>query len=108
MSALDLAFVVGPLTAPVVGILALVAAVAADTPKWTPWLAIPLFALTAGSWLAYWFLWGTAFDRVDQGADPGAIVEVALNAAGWSCAVGCIALVVTAVSAHWSARRDRD
>jgi hypothetical protein len=61
--------------------LALVAALAADTPKWPPWLAIALFALTEGSWLAYWFLWGTAFHRVDQGGDPGAIVEVAMNAA---------------------------
>jgi hypothetical protein len=106
VSALELAFVVGPLTAPVAGILALVAAVAADAPKWTPWLAIALFALTAGSWLAYWVLWGTAFDHVDQGAGPGALVEVAMNAASWRCAVGCIALVVTAVGAHWSARRD--
>jgi hypothetical protein len=108
VSPLDLAFVVGPLTAPVAGTLALVAAVAADTPKWTSWLAIPIFGLTTGSWLAYWFLWGTAFDRVDQGADLGAIVEVAMNAASWSCAAGCVALVVTAVSARWSARRDLD
>jgi hypothetical protein len=43
-----------------------------------------------------------------KGADPGAIVEVAMNAASWSCAVGCVALVVTAVSPHWSARRDLD
>jgi len=108
VSPLDLAFVVGPLTAPVAGILALVAAMAADTPKRTLWLTIPLFALTAGSWLAYWILWGTAFERVDQGADPGAIVEAPMNAASWTCAVGCVALVLTAVSAHWPARRDLD
>jgi hypothetical protein len=106
VSPLDLAFVVGPLTAPIAAILALVAAVVADTPKWTTWLAIPLFALTAGSWLAYWFLWGTAFDRVDQAADPGAMIEAAMNAASSTCAVACVALAVTAVSAHWSARRD--
>jgi hypothetical protein len=107
VSPLDLAFVVGPLGAPIIGILVIVALVVARSAKWAIWFGIPLFGLTAVAWLTYWFLWGQAFDRVDAGLDPSETMEVALNAAIWACAAGCTALVVTAVSALRSARRPR-
>ena len=104
MSPLDLAFLVGPLGAPIIGILVMVALVVARPALWT---GTPLFGLTAAAWLTYWFLWGRAFDRVDAELDPIAGSEVAMNAATWTCAAGCIALAVTAVSAFGSARRLR-
>ena len=107
MSPLDLAFLVGPLGAPIIGILVMVALVVARPTTWALWTGTPLFGLTAAAWLTYWFLWGRAFDRVDAELDPIASSEVAMNAAIWTCVAGCIALAVTAVSAFGSARRPR-
>ena len=107
MSPLDLAFLVGPLGAPIIGILVMVALVVARPTTWALWTGTPLFGLTAAAWLTYWFLWGRAFDRVDAELDPIAGSEVAAFMATWTCAAGCIALAVTAVSAFGSARRLR-
>ena len=107
MSPVDLAFVVGPLGAPIIGILVMVALAVARPTKWAISLGAPIFVFTAVAWLTYWFLWGRAFDRVDAELDPIAGLEVALNAAIWACAAGCIAHVVTAAIAFESARRVR-
>ena len=104
MSPLDLAFLVGPLGAPIIGILVMVALAVARPTKWALWIGTPLFGLTAVAWLTYWFLWGREFDRVDAELDPIASSEVGMNAAIWACAAGCIALVVTAVCAFGSRR----
>ena len=107
MSPLDLAFLVGPLGAPITGILVMVALIVARPTKWALWIGSPLFGLTAAAWLTYWFLWGRAFDRVDADLDPIASSEVAMNGSIWACAAGCIALAVTAISAFGSTRRLR-
>jgi hypothetical protein len=104
VSPLDLAFLVGPLGVPIIGILVMVALVVARPAEWALWIGTPLFGLTAVAWLTYWLLWGRAFDRVDAELDPIAGSEVAMNAAMWACAAGCIALVVTAVGAFGSTR----
>lgn len=107
VSPLDLAFIVGALGAPVIGILSIVALVVVRPAHWAMWLGITFFGVTAVAWLTYWFLWGKAFDRVDAGLDPRASIEVALNTAIWASAAGCVALAVTVILAFWSARRLR-
>jgi hypothetical protein len=107
VSPLDLAFIVGPLGAPIIGILVMVALTIARPTKWALWIGTPLFGLVGVTWLTYWFLWGRAFDRVDAELGPVASSEVAMNTATWACAAGCIALAVTALSAFRSARRLR-
>jgi len=105
VSPLDLAFVVGPLGAPVIAILSLVALVLVRPARWAMWLGITFLCVTATAWLTYWFLWGKAFERVDAGLDPKANIEVAMNAAFWASTAGCVALVVTVILTLWSARR---
>lgn len=107
MSPLDLAFIVGPLGAPVIGILSIVALVVVRPAHRAMWLGITFLGVTAVAWLTYWFMWGKTFDRVDAGLDPRANIEVAMNAANWASAAGCVALAVTAILAFWSARRLR-
>ena len=103
----ELAFVIGPLAAPVLGILAVVAVVVARPTKGILLLAVPLWVLTVASWLAYWFFWGIAFKRANRGVDPRTIFELATNAAMWCCAAGCVALVLTAERAVRSAPSTR-
>lgn len=57
MSPLDLAFLVGPLGAPIIGILVMVALVVARPAEWALWIGTPLFGLTSVAWLTYWLLW---------------------------------------------------
>jgi hypothetical protein len=75
--------------------------------RWALWLGVPLFVVTALVWLAYWWLWGRSFERVDAGEDPVAAIEMAANVAMWTCAAGCSALAATASAAFWSARPAR-
>ncbi|MGH3507702.1 MAG: hypothetical protein ACRDO2_10910 [Nocardioidaceae bacterium] len=107
MSPFDLAFIVGPLGAPVIGLLSIVALVVVRPAHWAMWLGTTFSGVTAVAWLTYWLMWGKAFDRADAGLDPRANVEVALNTAIWASAAGCVALAVTVISAGWSARRLR-
>ena len=53
MSPLDLAFLVGPLGAPIIGILLMVALAVVRPTKWAFWIGTPLFGLTAVMWLTY-------------------------------------------------------
>lgn len=107
VSPLDLAFVVGPLGAPVISTLSIVALAVVRPARRGMWLGVTFLAVTAVAWLTYWFMWGKAFDRVDAGLDPRANIEAAMNAAIWASAAGCVALAVTVFSAFWSARRLR-
>jgi len=105
VSPLDLAFIIGPLGAPLIGTLVTVALAFARPTTWAMWLAAPLLGVVTGVWLTYWLLWGQAFERVDAEMDPLPSTEALMNAAIWLSAAGCIALVGTAFSAFRSARR---
>jgi len=107
VSPLDLAFVLGALVSPIIGILSIIAlAVVRPAPR-AMWLWVTLVGVTAVAWITYWFLWGKAFDQVDAGLDPNAKIEVAMGAAIWVSAVGCVGLAMTMISASWSARPAR-
>ena len=97
MILLDVAFVVGALTAPLVVPLALAVIVACRPAKKTLWIAVGTALLSGLAWFAYWYFWGIAFDYVDTGRPYTTTVEYGLHVSVAVSAACCVMLVFVAV-----------
>lgn len=99
MSLADVAFLLGPLGAVVVVPLAGAVLATRRRPRLAVWFGTVLALMAAASWLAYWVLWGWAFDYADtfqsvpQGLEIGLVLSMA------TAAIGSIGVAVTAATA---------
>ena len=105
MSLADAAFLVGPVGAPVLAPLALVALLVVREPLWVLWAGVGLMAVVVLAWVGYWVAWGQAFERVDALDPVPAGLDGVLDALLAVCAVGCVALTATATYALLHRRR---
>src|SRR5690348_3333189 len=98
MSALrDLGFASGVLVGPLVALCICVLLAAARQPRRVVTVAMALTAALAISWVAYWYLWGKAFDYADN-YQP---VPLGLDRASTLLIVVCVllSLLVSALGA---------
>ncbi len=107
MSLADIAFAVGPLGAVVVVPLAMVVLAVRRHPVWAVWLGALLALTVAVSWLAYWFLWGSAFDYANAFKQVPGRVDTALGVTMTVAALGCVGVALTTVTAVAHSRRAR-
>ena len=101
---MDVSFLLGPLLAPVLTIVAVAIIVAVRRIRWAVRLGMGLAGLTTVTWLTYWFLWGKAFDFADSGGKQGWDVQGVTDAVSVVCASACAALLGTAVLAFQRSR----
>ena len=104
VSLLDVAFLLGPLCAPVLTVLAVVILFVARPVRWAFRVGIGLAGLTTAAWLTYWFLWGKGFDYADSGGRHGWPVGGVADAISVVCAAACLALLGTVVVAFQRVR----
>ena len=103
----DLTFLTGPFGALVLAPLSLTAIAVVKRPRWMFILGAALTAVVALSFIAYWFLWGQAFDYADANKPVPARLDVASNVAMTLCSIASLALVVLAATAVVAKRRPR-
>lgn len=105
----DVAFVVGIFLGPPLVLIACVLLRVARQPRWVLATALALSAVTALAWIAYWYLWGKAFEYAD--ADTYAPVPAALDRASNIAIAVCFtgtmmlaALGASRLAAAWNSR----
>ena len=104
----DLVFMTGPIGAPVLAPLSVRAIALVKGPRWVfIILGAALTAVVAFSFIAYWFLWGKAFDYADANKPVPARLDLASNVAMTLCSIATLALVVLAATAVVAKRRAR-
>ncbi len=74
-------------------------------PRWTTLAMGATLMLFAVSFVAYWYLWGKAFDALDAMRPVPAGVDVAQNVAMAVCSLSALALVALAVATVAVTRR---
>jgi len=108
MSIPDLVFLTGPFGALVLAPLSVTAIAVVKGPRWVfIILGAALTAVAALSFIAYWFLWGQAFDYADTNKPVPARLDLASNVAMTLCSIASLALVVLAATAVVAKRRLR-
>jgi hypothetical protein len=101
----DLVFLTGPLGGLVLTVVSCAVIAAVKRPRWVYILGATLTAVFVWSFIAYWFLWGEAFDFADANKPVPARLDVASNVAMTLCGIAALALVVLAAAAVLAKRR---
>lgn len=100
MNIQDLVFLTGPIGAPVLVPLSVAAIAVVKGPRWAfIILGAALTAVVGLSFIAYWFLWGQAFDYADANKPVPARLDLASNVTMTLCGIASLALVVLAAAA---------
>ena len=108
MNIQDVVFLTGPIVAPVLVPLSVTAIAVVKGPRWVfVILGAALTAVVGSSFIAYWFLWGKAFDYADANKPVPARLDLASNVAMTLCSIATLALVVLAATAVVEKRRAR-
>ena len=107
MNSPDLVFLTGPVGALVLAPLSFTAIAVVKRPGWVFILGAALTAVVAWSFVAYWFLWGQAFDYADTNKPVPARLDAASNVAMTLCSIASLALVVLAATAVVTKLRPR-
>ena len=103
----DLVLLTGPFGALVLAPLSFTVLAVVKRPRWVFILGAALTAVAALSFIAYWFLWGQAFDYADTNKPVPSRLDVASNVAMTLCSLASLALVVLAAAAVVAKRRPR-
>lgn len=108
MNIQDVVFLTGPIGAPVLVPLCVTAIAVVKGPRWVfVILGAALTAVVGSSFIAYWLLWGKAFDYADANKPVPARLDLATNVAMTLCSIATLALVVLAATAVVAKRRAR-
>jgi hypothetical protein len=102
----DLVFLTGPFGGGLVlTILSWTVIAVVKRPRWVYILGVTLTAVFVWSFVAYWFLWGKAFDYADADKPVPARIDFASNVSMTLCSLAALALVVLAAAAVLAKRR---
>ena len=103
----DLPFVVGIFVGPPLVLITCVLLSMARHARWVLATAVALSGITALSWVAYWSLWGTAFEYADTYRPVPPAVDRASNIAIAVCFVSTLMVAALGASRLVVAWRDR-
>lgn len=94
----DVVFVVGIFVGPPLVVSTCVVLRASRQPRWVFATALALSAVTAIAWVAYWYLWGRAFDYADTYRNVPPALDRASNIAIVVCFISSVMVAALGAS----------